>query len=92
MKQAARAGRESELAAKQLALPTGEYGVIYADPPWRFEVYSEDTGQGRAAEAHYPTMAPEAIAGLADQLYRRRRLCPVPVGERPRQCRKRSAS
>ena len=48
----------------KLALPNKRYGVIYADPPWRFEVYSEDTGQGRAAEAHYPTMSPEAIVAL----------------------------
>ena len=82
VKQAARAERESELAMKQLALPSKRYGVIYADPPWQFEVYSEDTGQGRAAEAHYPTMAPEAIAGLPIS-YRRRRLCPVPVEHGP---------
>jgi len=27
--------RELELASKILALPTKQYGVIYADPPWR---------------------------------------------------------
>ena len=47
VKQAARAEREAELAAKQLALPDQELGVIYADPPWRFEVYSRDTGMDR---------------------------------------------
>ena len=30
--------------------------IIYADPPWRFEVYDASTGQGRAPEAHYQTM------------------------------------
>ena len=64
VKQAVRAERETELAARQTALPNKRYGVILADPPWRFEVYSEDTGQGRAAEAHYPTMAQESIAEL----------------------------
>ena len=45
-------------------MPNKRYGVIYADPPWRFEVYSEDTGQKRAAEAHYPTMSSESIAQI----------------------------
>jgi hypothetical protein len=39
-----RAEREADLAAKQTALPEKRYGVIYADPEWRFEVYSRDTG------------------------------------------------
>ena len=30
----------------------GQYGVIYADPPWRFSTYS-DKGKGRSA---YPGM------------------------------------
>jgi hypothetical protein len=47
VKQAARAGRESELATEQLTLPAKRYGVIYADPPCRFEVYSRDTGLDR---------------------------------------------
>jgi len=33
-----------------------KYQIIYADPPWRFRVWNRDTGLGRAAEAHYPTM------------------------------------
>jgi N6-adenosine-specific RNA methylase IME4 len=56
--------RETELGAKQLALPDKVYGVLYVDPPWKFEVYSEDTGQGRAAEAHYPTMPSKDIADI----------------------------
>lgn len=32
-----------------------KYGVIYADPPWTFKVYS-DKGKGRSAEAHYDCM------------------------------------
>jgi N6-adenosine-specific RNA methylase IME4/ParB-like chromosome segregation protein Spo0J len=50
-----RAARESELAAKQHALPDKKYGVIYADPEWRFEPYSRETGMDRAADNHYPT-------------------------------------
>jgi N6-adenosine-specific RNA methylase IME4 len=60
-KQEARRQREEALALKT---PEGSYGVIYADPPWKFEVYSEDTGQGRTAEAHYSTMPVEDIAAI----------------------------
>lgn len=53
--------RERDLAARQTALPNKRYGVIYADPEWRFEVYSRDTGMDRAADNHYPTSGTEAI-------------------------------
>jgi N6-adenosine-specific RNA methylase IME4 len=57
-----RAERELELAAKQVGLPTKRYGVIVADPEWRFEPYSRETGMDRAADNHYPTSATEIIA------------------------------
>jgi hypothetical protein len=47
--------RETELAAKQAALPQKRYGVILADPEWRFEPWSRETGMDRAADNHYPT-------------------------------------
>ncbi len=56
-----RAAREVELAAKQTALPTKRYGVIVADPEWRFEPYSRESGMDRAADNHYPTSATEII-------------------------------
>lgn len=56
-----RATRERELAAKQQALPDKRYGVIYADPEWRFEVYSRETGMDRAADNHYPTSETDLI-------------------------------
>lgn len=59
-----RATREAELAAKQRAMPDERYGVIYADPPWRFEPFSRDTGMDRAADNHYPTMDIAAITAL----------------------------
>jgi N6-adenosine-specific RNA methylase IME4/ParB-like chromosome segregation protein Spo0J len=64
VKQAARAERESELATKQLTLPATRFGVVYADPPWRFEVYSRDTGLDRDASNHYPVMTREKIRAL----------------------------
>ena len=60
-----RAKREAELGERQRALPDRRYGVIYADPPWRFEPYSRITGMDRAADNHYPTSALEEIKGLA---------------------------
>ena len=56
-----RANREKLLAGMQCALPTKKYGVIYADPEWRFEVYSRDTGMDRSADNHYSTTATDEI-------------------------------
>jgi N6-adenosine-specific RNA methylase IME4 len=61
-----RAAKETALGEAQQS--SGQYGVIYADPPWRFEPYSRDTGMDRAADNHYPTM------GLDDLL-----VLPVPA-------------
>jgi hypothetical protein len=64
-----RAEREAELGAKQNSFPRKQYGVIYADPPWAFKVYSEDTGQGRAAEAHYPTHRRDATSNSGKEKF-----------------------
>ncbi|MBN9251195.1 MAG: S-adenosylmethionine-binding protein [Mesorhizobium sp.] len=40
------------------------YPVIYADPPWKFLVHSEETGREKSAENHYPTMDLAAILDL----------------------------
>lgn len=42
----------------------GKYNVILADPPWSFDVWDKDTGQGRSAAAHYSTMSLEEISDL----------------------------
>jgi len=42
----------------------GLFNVILADPPWRFEPWSQQTGMDRAAENHYPTMTIEAIRAI----------------------------
>jgi N6-adenosine-specific RNA methylase IME4 len=59
-KQARRAEREVALGDKVRALPQARFAIIYADPEWRFEVWSEK-GQDRAAGNHYPTSALEVI-------------------------------
>jgi N6-adenosine-specific RNA methylase IME4 len=67
-KAARRAERERVLGAKQRAMPTRKYGVIYCDPPWRFEPYSRETGMDRAADNHYSTMATSEIMAMAPQI------------------------
>lgn len=57
-----RDARELALSGKQLALPDRRYGVIVADPEWKFQPYSEVTGMDRAAANHYSTSATEIIA------------------------------
>lgn len=61
-----RAARESHLgdmqAAANLRLPDKKYGVILADPEWRFEPWSRETGLDRSPDNHYPTSVTEVIA------------------------------
>ena len=61
IKKASRAKREADLGAEQLALPNARYGVIVADPEWRFEPYSRDSGMDRAADNHYATSSLDVI-------------------------------
>ena len=60
----ARAEREAALASCILALPNQRYGVILADPGWRFEPYSRETGLARAADNHYVTEPTNRIEAL----------------------------
>jgi N6-adenosine-specific RNA methylase IME4 len=60
--QAKRNQRELELGRKQIAWPTRRYGVILADPEWRFEPHSRETGMSRAADNHYSTSTTADIA------------------------------
>lgn len=62
VKQERRDDREVDLADKITAMPTKRYGVVLADPEWRFEPWSRDTGLDRAADNHYPTSCTEVIA------------------------------
>lgn len=64
-KRAEKIARTQEIAAQNKSLPVGErkYSVIYADPPWSFDVWS-GAGKDRAAENHYPTMTQAEIEAL----------------------------
>jgi N6-adenosine-specific RNA methylase IME4 len=63
IKKVARAVKERELADQIKDLPSVQFGLILADPPWRFDVYSEN-GMDRSAENHYPTLNTETICQL----------------------------
>lgn len=41
-----------------------KFPIIYADPPWRFDVHSRETGLERTPDRHYPTMSVEEICAL----------------------------
>jgi N6-adenosine-specific RNA methylase IME4 len=54
-------GKVEDLTA--LAASGFRAGVVYADPPWCFEVYS-GKGKDRSAERHYDTQSLDEIAAL----------------------------
>jgi len=60
IKKVMREKKEQQLADRSieqsLASEGQLFGVIYADPPWRFETFSEN-GMDRSADNHYPTMS-----------------------------------
>lgn len=68
VKQVRRDTREVELADHidrvSTILGVQRYGVIYADPPWRFEPRSRISGMDRAADNHYPTMTADELHSL----------------------------
>lgn len=63
-KRIARRAMAETKAANAGPLPADRtFCVIYADPPWTFETYS-DLGKDRSAENHYPTMTLQQICDL----------------------------
>ena len=60
IKKITRQKKEQHLAEKTITQSLNNdgklYGVIYADPPWRYETFSEN-GMDRSADNHYPTMS-----------------------------------
>lgn len=47
--------------------PSGQYGVVYCDPPWLFENFSEK-GEGKNPSAHYPCMSMAELKAMRDQV------------------------
>lgn len=56
-----RAQHEKDLGDRIRALPLKQFGVILADPEWRFVPWNEETGSDRSAANHYATSALEDI-------------------------------
>ncbi len=53
----------TRLAEFHALRPAGGFGLIMADPPWSYEMYS-DKGYEKAPEGQYQTMALDAIKAL----------------------------
>lgn len=45
-------------------LRRGHYGALYADPPWHYAVWAEDSQSSRLASAKYKVMSTAEIAAL----------------------------
>jgi N6-adenosine-specific RNA methylase IME4 len=53
-------GIHAGAAGKMMLDHPGPFPLIYADPPWQFEIYSEK-GQERTPDQHYPTLTDSEI-------------------------------
>lgn len=63
---ASRQQRHRAIHAGAVARPDDDIGpfpLIYADPPWHFDVYS-DKGLNRSPDRHYPVLTDDEIAGF----------------------------
>ena len=59
------------LADDLARLESGAFGVLYADPAWRFETFAKKGAvPQRAAVQHYPTMTREELVALAPEIDR----------------------
>lgn len=58
IKKTVKLAKATKLAGEKLGHTV--YGVIYADPPWKFEPWSAN-GMDRAADNHYDTMTTDSI-------------------------------
>jgi len=59
-----REAKEKDLATKITALPDKKFGVILADPPWKFEFFSDAGANYAGPENHYPLLSTEDIMAL----------------------------
>jgi N6-adenosine-specific RNA methylase IME4 len=60
-REAKRAEKERKLGQQIKALPNAKFGVILADPEWKFKTHSEKGLTLGSADNHYPTSSLEAI-------------------------------
>ncbi len=50
-----------------MSLPAGQFGVIYADPPWAYEMYSEK-GYEKSPDVHYECMSADDLKAMRDEI------------------------
>ena len=50
-----------------MTFPQGQFGVIYADPPWAYEMYS-DKGYGKSPYVHYDCMPHDELLAMRDDV------------------------
>ncbi len=50
-----------------MKIPSGQYGVIYVDPPWKYKMYGE-AGYEKSPQKHYPCMSQEEMLALRDHV------------------------
>lgn len=50
-----------------MKIPSGQYGVIYADPPWAYEMYSEKVYE-KSPHSHYDCMQIDALKAMRDDV------------------------
>jgi len=47
-----------------MEFPKNKYNIIYADPPWTFNTYSQKGKERKSPECHYPCMTKKDIQDL----------------------------
>lgn len=64
------AAEAADTAARHSAqpFPVQHHGVIYCDPPWQYEMYS-DAGLGKSPDQHYSTMSLQQLKALRDEVF-----------------------
>ena len=70
LKKQSREAKHKQIAekARLVAVEDRVFSLLYADPPWRFDTYSEKGKDGASPENHYPTLSYEKIESyLKDQ-------------------------
>lgn len=53
--------------AELAQFPQAQYNVIYADPPWAYEMFS-DKGHGKSPDQHYDCMSYEQLVAMRDDV------------------------
>jgi len=50
-----------------MKFPSGQYGLVYFDPPWKYEMFS-DKGLEKSPDKHYDTMSLDELKAMRDDV------------------------